>query len=138
MIPDPDLVPTYLRESLDLYAERGIPPGGCLLALLSGDLSAAFARADPITTATMPAIARYIVNRLPHESYGSPEVVAGWIAWHRARGREQIDTASYHDDAALLAADIFAAWADAEGILQLPPELIARARSLGIKTPEEE
>ena len=133
MIPDPDLVPTYLRESLDLYAERGIPPGGCLLALLSGDLSDAFARADPITTAAMPAIASYIVNRLPRDSYGGPEIVAEWIARHRARGREQIGAAS-----ALLAADIFAAWADAEGILQLPPELIARARSLGIKTPEEE
>ncbi|MDQ3295108.1 MAG: hypothetical protein M3619_00800 [Myxococcota bacterium] len=74
------LIPSHLRESLDRYRIHGIPTGGCLRAVLAGDLFAAFESADPTTTAAMPAIARYVRTTMPNEIYGSHAIVDAWIA----------------------------------------------------------
>ena len=76
-------IPPAIRAGLDRY-QLGIPTGDCLRAILSGDLYAAFARADPDTTAAMPAIVGYIVRHLPTASYGDPKRVAVWLARHAA------------------------------------------------------
>lgn len=72
-------VPPAIRAGIDRY-RQGIPPGLCLLAILQGDLYAAFQRADPDTRASMPAIVTYIVAHLSGQSYGSPEVVSRYLA----------------------------------------------------------
>lgn len=79
-IYDPDRIPPMIRESLDCYAKHGVPPGDCLRAILSGDLFLAYARADDETSSAMPAIVRYVEERLPAGSFGSRELVADWLA----------------------------------------------------------
>lgn len=80
----PDRIPPEIRAALDFYAESGIRTCPCLHAVLEGDLFAAFARADNETMLALPAIVAYIRAQLPPGSYGSPEVVARWIARPRS------------------------------------------------------
>lgn len=79
-IYDPDRVPPLIRETLDDYGKHGTPPGDCTRAILCGDLYLAYARADDETASSMPAIVRYIEERLPAGSFGSRELVADWLA----------------------------------------------------------
>lgn len=82
-------IPERLRDSLDRYARDGIPTGDCLGAVLIGDLFGAFGRADPVTTAAMPAIVAYVRNELPLSCYGSEAAVDGWLSFHLERRRRE-------------------------------------------------
>jgi hypothetical protein len=65
-------------ESLNAY-KAGRRTGGFLQAMLEGDLYRAAASADIYNQQRLYHIAKYIVNTLPSESYGSPEKVEKWI-----------------------------------------------------------
>jgi hypothetical protein len=83
-IYEPDRIPPMIRQTLDDYGKRGLPPGDCLRAVLCGDLFLAFARADDETSTAMPAIIVYITERLPAGSFGNYALVADWIAARKA------------------------------------------------------
>lgn len=81
---DPARIPPAIREGLDRYHRGGIRPGHCLMAILVGDLFEAFRRADPETSAAMPAIVAYIRGELPVDSWGTDGLVGRWIAKARS------------------------------------------------------
>lgn len=78
-IYDERQIPKRMRETLDLYAQQGVPPGSCTRAILANDLLEAFGRADIETTIAMPAIAAYVYNRMPRGCHGSYDAVDAWI-----------------------------------------------------------
>lgn len=77
---DPDLIPPRIREALDDYGKHGLETGSCMRAVLEGKLFEAFAAADYATIAAMPSIVIYVTTRLPQGSWGSPAIVARWLA----------------------------------------------------------
>lgn len=66
-------------ESLQRYAEHGIPPGGFLLAVLENDLHEAVARADADNVKTLKHICQFVWWELPAISWGSPQRVRTWL-----------------------------------------------------------
>lgn len=90
-LADPGHCPAHLRESLDAYAEHGVPVGSFLEAVLANDLMDACGRADATNAMLIQPIASYVYNHMPSTCHGSREIYAGWIARHaaeRARRRE--------------------------------------------------
>lgn len=59
--------------SLRRYADKGIPTGDFLKAMLSNDLSGAMHRADPDNLDNLQAIFSYMHNKIPAGCWGSPE-----------------------------------------------------------------
>ena len=74
------MVPPLMIQSLAMYRDHKRPTGGCLRAILSGDLFGACGRADSETAPALHEIAHYIIISLPAESYGSREKVDAWLA----------------------------------------------------------
>ena len=68
-----------IEESLRLYVEHRIKPGGFLQAVLSNDLFDSVARSDFENSQRLPEIIRYIYNSLPTECWGSKETVNNWL-----------------------------------------------------------
>jgi hypothetical protein len=66
-------------EALTAYGATGRRTGGFLQGMLEGDLYRASACADIENQQRMYHIAKYIVNHLPSESYGTPEKVKQWL-----------------------------------------------------------
>ncbi len=66
-------------KSLMAYREQRRETGGFLRAMLEGDLYQAAMSADMDNQERIYDIARYIVNTLPGESYGSKERVKSWL-----------------------------------------------------------
>ncbi len=81
---DPGNCPAHLRESLDLYAAKGVPVGSFLEAVLANDLMDACGRADMTNGWLVSAVASYVYNHLPHDCHGSREIYEGWLARHAA------------------------------------------------------
>jgi hypothetical protein len=65
-------------DTIELY-RKGCHPGSCTRAILANDLFGAAALADRTTAFILVEIARYIVNQLPHESFGSYAAVDAWL-----------------------------------------------------------
>ena len=72
-------LPPHTQESLDLYAEEKVAPGGFLKAVLCNDLSGAVSRADSRNLENLPAIVAYVYNRLPMACWGSEEYFNNWL-----------------------------------------------------------
>lgn len=87
-IPDPQLCPPIIRESLDRYVSHGVPPGDFLRAVLENDLKEAIGRADWINGPAIHHIVSYCYNELPSPSWGSPERVAAWLEEKQRERRE--------------------------------------------------
>lgn len=87
-MPDPQLCPPIVRESLDRYAREGIPTGEFLRAVLENDLKEAIGRADWINGPSIHHIVSYCYNHLPSTSWGSLERVDSWLEMHRKRREE--------------------------------------------------
>jgi hypothetical protein len=68
-----------ILDSLDRYAQDGVPTGGFLEAVLSNNLMESFTRADFDNQRTMFAICGYIYNELPASCHGSPKRVEDWL-----------------------------------------------------------
>ena len=73
------MIPRQTRESIDSYANDGIPTGGFLRAVLAKDLFEAFGRADLENRAAMFDIVSYIWNNTPSVCWGNYALVDGWI-----------------------------------------------------------
>lgn len=71
--------PEIVKDSLKLYVERRIPPGGFLTAVLENNLFEAFGRADLTNRHALFDITAYIYNKLPSSCWGSPEKVDNWL-----------------------------------------------------------
>ena len=84
-----DLIRPDIRASLDRYAERGIPTGDFLRAVLSNDLMDAMGRADDYNRSTLYEICSYVYNELPGLCHGSPEYVNRWLEKHRQRAEHE-------------------------------------------------
>ncbi len=74
-----DRIPEHMRSGAQLYIERGIEPGGFLMAVLSNDLKQAVARGDVVNQQSLIAWAMWLVNDCPGGAQGSPELVREWI-----------------------------------------------------------
>jgi hypothetical protein len=79
------------KESLYNYFVYGLEPGGFMTAVLSNDLYGASARADFVNTKLMAQYAQWLVNRAPYGSYGSAEMVRGWLGQNEYFVRFQKD-----------------------------------------------
>lgn len=67
------------QESLDRYAEHGIPTGSFLRAVLSNDLTEAVCRADDENRRDLLEIVKYVYNEMPSMCHGSSERVSQWV-----------------------------------------------------------
>ncbi len=72
-------IPNYTKESLDRYAESGIPVGGFLYAVLTNNLFDATAKADRYNLPALKDICLYIYNELPAGCWGGPIIVKEWM-----------------------------------------------------------
>jgi hypothetical protein len=82
---DYTLLPEHLREGMRAYIERGIKPGGFLLACLGDRLGEAACRADEVSAVHLRDIGRFLMYYAPNGSWGSDEAVGRWIETHRVR-----------------------------------------------------
>lgn len=73
-------VPEHLQHGLMLYVMHHVRPGSGLTAILTGDLFEAFARADEMTVAGLPAVIKFLVNQVPGNVYGTKERVREHLA----------------------------------------------------------
>ena len=76
---DYSVIPQNAIESLKLYVEKHIQPGGFLTAVLENDLTAAVATADLHNIEIIPTYVSYIYNELPMKCWGSKEKVKEWL-----------------------------------------------------------
>lgn len=91
-------LPAHLLAGLLAYAgfdgSPRTPTGDFLRAVLSNNLMRAYMHADEVSTAAMRDIVTFVYNRLPSESWGSPERYAAWLAGPEEDGEEVIE---YHE-----------------------------------------
>lgn len=79
-----------IKESLDRYAEHGVPTGSFLRAVLCNDLTEAVCRADPENLDCLKEIAQYVYNELPSLCHGSTERVKQWTEMKKAKRLEAV------------------------------------------------
>jgi len=78
-------IPKHMRYGMELYVEKGIPPGGFLTAVLSNNLTEAFVRADSINRIHLFDWVKFIMSELPWACWGSVKKVEDWIKSKRER-----------------------------------------------------
>lgn len=74
-----ELVPEHLRSGLQLYIERGLPPGHFLTAVLENDLMEAMGRADEISRAGLFTLCQFLYCYAPRGCHGSRLKVYEWV-----------------------------------------------------------
>jgi len=67
------------KESMYNYFVHGLEPGSFMMSVLSNDLYSSAARADFVNIDLLGEYAKWLVNHAPYQSYGSPEIVQGWL-----------------------------------------------------------
>jgi hypothetical protein len=72
-------IPEQLLEGLKNYAEKGVPLGSFLEAIVCNDFLGAVAQADVESMRALSAIAVYVHNKLPAICHGSVNVYHGWL-----------------------------------------------------------
>ena len=75
----PDL-PEHTMDALERYERDRVPPGGFLRALLEGNLFRAVNAADSENAEAFTEIARMVWRELRCSCYGTPAIVAAWLA----------------------------------------------------------
>ncbi len=78
-----------IKESLQLYVNKGCPTGSFLQACLENDLLEAAMRADSVNRLMLHEIAGYIYHELPGQCHGSRERVAAWLKQKRKEREEK-------------------------------------------------
>lgn len=72
-------IPSDFYNSLWLYFNYGIEPGGFGMAVLHNDFCGAVTRAHPVLTVeSMRDLAKWLYNCAPTGSWGSPALVKEW------------------------------------------------------------
>jgi len=77
------MIPRAIKEQIDNYIDNGIPPSEFLYAVLTNDLRHAAGKADITNRIHLYDIILYLENYAPNMSWGSPERVEKWLAFHR-------------------------------------------------------
>jgi hypothetical protein len=72
-------IPDDVRQTLALYVEHRIQPGGFLTAVLENDLREACGRADDECRECLFDIVCYIYNELPAACWGDRGAVHRWL-----------------------------------------------------------
>ena len=75
-------IPEHMRESVILYVDHGIPPGGFLRAVLENNLTEAAAQADEINKHHLYDWACVMYNEIPQIARGSREMVDRWLKFY--------------------------------------------------------
>lgn len=73
-------IPEHMRNGMQLYIEKGIPPEDFLYAILSNDFMAAAGQADDINQKCLFEWASFVYNELPMNCHGNKKMVDEWIA----------------------------------------------------------
>lgn len=76
-------IPVYMHGALARYIIYGLPPGGFLIAILENDLKGAVLRADTNNKEYLVEWVTFIINEIPANSQGSPEIVEAWMTSRR-------------------------------------------------------
>lgn len=76
------VVPPHTMKALQSYIEDGAPPGDFLRAVMSNDLTEAFAHADDGNFWAMQAIVIWVYNNAPMACRGK-ENIKSWVEMHR-------------------------------------------------------
>ena len=71
-------IPVDVRNSIDAWVTRAIPPGSFVTAVLENNLSEAFAHADDWSLDAMHSIVAYVYNEIPSPCWGSAEKMKAW------------------------------------------------------------
>jgi len=71
------------KESIRLYIEAGLYPGGFLTAVLHNDLMGAVSKADLENQKLLAEITIYVIHNVPANAWGSPKKVEEWISRRR-------------------------------------------------------
>jgi hypothetical protein len=78
-------LPEHMRDGMRRYLEKGIEPGGFLLAVLENDFMGAVTRADPVNLHRLLDYVHWLYHHAPPASYGNRQKVRDWIGmmgWH--------------------------------------------------------
>jgi len=86
-----DMLPEHMRDGMQRYIERGIPPGSFLTAVLENDLMLAVLRADSINRRHLFDLAEFLYSKAPTMCWGSRESVDLWIKMGGLRGLQETE-----------------------------------------------
>lgn len=78
-----------IKESIDRYANHGVPTGGFLQACIENNLSEAVGRADDRHMAMIPAIVGYLYNEVDRRCWGRAGVFGEWVKLKHEERREE-------------------------------------------------
>jgi hypothetical protein len=73
------VIPDHTREVFERYFRHGYEPGSFGRAVLCNDLHMAIMRADRDNRALLYQIVYWLQENAPRGSWGSPELVQGWL-----------------------------------------------------------
>ena len=76
---DKGRIPDHTYEALMNYFNHCYEPGSFLMAVLKNDLMQASFKADHINRAELPQIAAWVYHNAPNGSWGSEEIIRGWL-----------------------------------------------------------
>ena len=71
--------PESTIQTIKDYVNHGLEPGSFVRAVLENNLAMAFAKADIYNERALKQIVTYVFNKIPHNSWGSPEAVENWL-----------------------------------------------------------
>ena len=74
------------KLAFDGYRDQGVPPSDFIYAVLTNNLSEAFARADEDNLKDLRDIVQYVYNYMPAKAWGTPEKVAAWLCHAGLKG----------------------------------------------------
>lgn len=85
-------IPVHMVSGIKNYIEAGHPVGGFLYAVITNDLTEAFARADDINVLYMREWVMFLYNQMPFGSWRTKENYETWIKHHGLLGSPQEKT----------------------------------------------
>ena len=93
LYPDVDytLLPSHIRQGMELWIEYGVPPGDFLQAVIRNDLVDSFARADEKNILEMFHIAGFMYNEAPGPCWRTAEAIEQWPEYVRELRKERED-----------------------------------------------
>lgn len=80
-------MPSHTQEAFDRYFAHAIEPGSFGIAVLCNNLRDAAATADHWNKQSLADIVAWLEQNAPRGSWGSPEIVQGWLnknEWYNA------------------------------------------------------
>jgi hypothetical protein len=78
-----DKVPVpHMIDGIKNWLELGIMPGSFLTALLTNDFTQAVVKADSINEKYFREWALFMLNHMPDNAWGSPDIVNNWKTYH--------------------------------------------------------